>query len=66
MDDPVGVSDIAQRAGVKPDTVQKWRDRHADFPAPVLKLARGPLWEWTDVEDWLARERRPGRPSNPR
>lgn len=60
--DLLGVTEIAERAGVKLDTVQKWRQRHLDFPKPVAELAMGPVWEWSDVELWLAKERRPGRP----
>lgn len=60
--DPVGITELAQRAGVKPTTVHKWRERHDDFPSPVVELAMGPLWDWGEVEQWLAVERKPGRP----
>jgi len=61
-DDLVGVAEIARRAGVAWGTVQSWRRRHPDFPAPAADLAMGPVWRWTDVARWTARERRPGRP----
>lgn len=60
-DDLVGVAEIARRAGVAWSTVQSWRRRHRDFPAPVKKLDMGPVWWWSDVARWTARERRPGR-----
>ena len=61
--DLVSVAEIAERAGVQPDTVHKWRERHADFPAPFTHVAGGtPVWIWKDVAEWLAVPRRPGRP----
>lgn len=60
--DLVGVSEIAARAGVKADTIQAWRSRHATFPAPVIALAMGPVWDWSDVAAWLAIPRPAGRP----
>lgn len=58
----VGVADIAGRLSVKADTVQAWRHRHANFPAPIATLATGPVWAWSDVERWAAIPRRCGRP----
>jgi hypothetical protein len=56
----VRVADIAQRAGVRPGTVERWRSRFRDeFPRQV-----GPgLWWWPDlVAAGFDRPRRPGRP----
>jgi hypothetical protein len=61
--DIVDITEIAKRAGTTPGTVHSWRARHADFPAPLVTLAIGPIWKWATVEKWLARPRRPGRPS---
>jgi len=61
-DDLVGVAEIARRAGVAWGTVQSWRRRHPDFPAPAARLDMGPVWWWSDVARWTSRERRPGRP----
>lgn len=58
----VGVAEVAERAGVKPDTVHAWRQRHADFPDPVETLAMGPVWYASDIDRWLAVPRRAGRP----
>ena len=60
--DLVGVAEIAERAGVKPDTVHAWRSRHPSFPSPAVVLAAGPVWRWSDVDAWLAIPRRSGRP----
>jgi predicted nucleic acid-binding protein len=61
--DLVSVSEIAARAGRPINTIQSWRRRHRDFPAPVAALAAGPVWTWPDVERWIAgraaRSRRP-------
>jgi hypothetical protein len=51
--DVVGVAEIAIRSGRPVSTVQSWRRRHADFPAPNLDLAAGPIWLWTDVRTWI-------------
>ncbi|PZG06283.1 hypothetical protein C1I95_32135 [Micromonospora craterilacus] len=51
--DAVGITDIAKRAGVKPDTVKKWIARHPDFPAPAGSAARGRLWDWPEVYAWI-------------
>lgn len=60
----VGVSELADRAGVKPHTVSIWRERHDDFPAPALELKAGPIWSWRDVEPWVTAQKAkgPGRP----
>ena len=52
--DLVSVTEIAARAGRPINTVQSWRRRHADFPAPVTQLAAGPIWNWSSVEAWVA------------
>jgi uncharacterized protein YjcR len=53
----VGVAEIAERAGVKADTVLKWRQRHADFPAPTAELKMGPVWFWPTVEPWVTAQK---------
>jgi hypothetical protein len=58
----VGVSEIAARAQVAVATVQAWRARHADFPAPLAELRAGPVWLWKSVERWLAIAPKAGRP----
>jgi predicted nucleic acid-binding protein len=61
--DLVSVAEIAVRAGRPINTVQSWRRRHADFPAPVAQLAAGPIWSWPTVQAWVAERRRAKRGS---
>lgn len=75
----VGVPEIAAHAGVRPDTVRKWRQRHDDFPQPLVELSAGPVWSLEAVERWLRthatardevdllglRDLRPGRKGQP-
>jgi uncharacterized protein (DUF983 family) len=58
----VGRSELAGRAHVAAATVDAWRRRHPDFPAPVTTINGAPVWVWAQVASWLSRERRPGRP----
>lgn len=60
--DIVDVAEIANRAGTTPGTVHSWRVRHADFPEPFARLRIGPVWQWHEVEKWLAKPRSAGRP----
>lgn len=53
-EDIVDVTAIALRANTTPGTVHSWRNRHSDFPAPIVTLAIGPIWSWFHVEQWLA------------
>ncbi|MFC6883443.1 hypothetical protein [Actinomadura yumaensis] len=48
----VGVTEIAVRCGVTAAAVSNWGERH-DFPAPIVTLAAGPIWSWTDVMAFL-------------
>ncbi len=59
-DEWVGIDDIAQRAGVRRTTVDKWRQRHPAFPPPLDE--RPPRWAWSDVAAWLRIPRPVGRP----
>lgn len=50
--EPVGLVEIASQLGVKVDTVQHWRIRHDDFPAPRGTVSGTPWWHLPDVERW--------------
>ena len=50
--DPVGIPEIAERAGVKRGTVDVWRDRKI-FPAPDYTIGGRPAWEWATCWEWL-------------
>lgn len=52
--DLVSVAEIATRAGRPVNTIQSWRRRHRDFPAPVARLAAGPIWNWSAVAEWIS------------
>jgi predicted DNA-binding transcriptional regulator AlpA len=52
--DPVGMTEIAQRLGVKRDTVQHWSVRKVLPPAEWTVGGR-PAWSWSTIETW-ARE----------
>lgn len=59
--DPVGVPEIAERLGVKADTVHKWRRRNGGslgFPdAAWIVAGNVPVWEWADVMVWVVERR---------
>ncbi len=51
--DLVSAEDIAERLDLShPQNVSVWARRHADFPAPIKKLRRVSIWDWTEVEAW--------------
>lgn len=49
----LGVQEIAKLAGVSPQAVSNWLNRHPDFPQPVARLASGPVWMAAPVRRWL-------------
>lgn len=61
ISDAVSVTEISSRAGRSVNTIQSWRRRHADFPAPLAELAAGPIWSWPTIATWIA-----SRPAQPR
>jgi hypothetical protein len=50
---PVGMTEIAERAGVKQPTVEQWIRRHEDFPAPRWQVGGRRAWDWRQVAVWL-------------
>lgn len=48
-----GTPELAERAGVKPDTVNQWRMRYRDFPEPLVRLRAGPVYYWPDIQAWI-------------
>lgn len=55
-----GLAEIAGLAGVSRQRASQIA-AHPDFPKPVDRLAMGPVWRESDVEKFLAVERKPGR-----
>ncbi|MGC0312993.1 N-6 DNA methylase [Kitasatospora acidiphila] len=49
----VTAAGIARLAGVGRAAVSNWRRRHADFPKPVGGTDTSPVFDLTEVEQWL-------------
>ncbi len=49
----VTLGDIAVLLGRPYDTISKWRDRHADFPAPVAETIRARIYIRSEILAWL-------------
>lgn len=59
--DPVGATEIAWRLHLGRTTVERWQQRHKDFPQRTWTVCGRPAWDWPDVEAWLiATGRLPG------
>ena len=48
---PVGAAEIAERLGVRPQTVAMWKLR-GRLPAPRWTVHGLPAWNWPDIERW--------------
>lgn len=48
----VGPAEIAEMLKVEANTVNVWKVRHQDFPAPVRRLRSGDLWDGREVRAW--------------
>jgi hypothetical protein len=53
--DLIGLYEIAALAVVTPSAVANWRKRFVDFPAPIVDLKSGPVFNGTQVRVWLAK-----------
>lgn len=51
-------SEIARLAGVTRAAVSNWRRRYDDFPTPVGGGVNSPLYDLTEVQAWLDRQRK--------
>lgn len=49
--EPVGATEIAQRLGVKRETVNQWQYRGL-LPPARWTVSGGPAWDWPDIERW--------------
>ena len=47
----VSTQEIAQRLGVKHQTVHTWRARGI-LPEPDFDLGVGPVWLWETIREW--------------
>lgn len=52
VDRLVGQQEIADRLAVKRVTVERWRQRHGDFPRPLATFSGTPVWWWPNVKTW--------------
>jgi len=52
----MGAAEIGARLGVSRQRVQQIVSR-PDFPAPVVVLGMGKVWETDDVEKWIREHR---------
>lgn len=58
----VGPAEIGELLGVDANTVNVWKIRHTQFPAPVRRLRSGDIWDRREVIAWAtATGRYPGR-----
>jgi chromosome partitioning protein len=53
----MGMSEIAELAGVSRSAVANWRARFPNFPAPVADLQAGPVFRRDQVRRWLRKKR---------
>ncbi len=60
-----GPAEIAERLGIKANTVNVWKVRHSDFPSPVRKLRTGEIWDMREVVEWATRTDRIPAASTP-
>lgn len=51
--DPVGLTEIAVRLGVAPQTARAWRVRRL-LPATRWTVSGQPAWNWKDIANWAA------------
>lgn len=53
MEELMGLSEIAQLAGVTTAAVNNWKNRYNDFPDPVAELKAGVVFNKEQIEAWL-------------
>jgi len=49
--DPVGLTEIAERLGVRTRTAYTWRDREL-LPDPDWFISDRPVWRWATIKRW--------------
>lgn len=48
----VGPAEIGELLGVDANTINVWKVRHPQFPAPVRRLRSGDIWDKREVIAW--------------
>jgi len=51
---PVGAAEIAERLGVRGQTVHTWRQRKL-MPQPRWTVSGQAAWDWSEIEEWARR-----------
>lgn len=54
-----GPAEIGHVLGVAANTVNAWRRRDNGFPAPLVQLRSGAIWDIREVIAWADRSGRP-------
>ena len=62
MTELIGVTEIAELAGVTSAAVANWRKRFVDFPRPVHEVGSGPAFDQDAVLEWLESKNKPIKP----
>jgi hypothetical protein len=55
--EPVGAKEIAERLGVRMQTVHMWRYREV-IPEPRWVVSGQPCWNWRDIDVWVEQSER--------
>lgn len=53
----IGLFEIAEIANVSPAAVGNWRKRFSDFPQPVAQLKSGPVFQYSQIKNWLIKRK---------
>jgi len=61
----VGISDVAEMAGVTRAAASNWPRRYPDFPQPRVVAPSGALFDATEIERWLIVKGKIGGPIRP-
>ncbi len=62
----LGASEVAASLGVSRQRVHQLAAEHASFPAPLVRVKLGPLWDARAINAWVEHwDRKPGRPAAP-
>jgi predicted DNA-binding transcriptional regulator AlpA len=52
VDNLIGLIEIAAKFKVTVTTIWNWTKRYSDFPDPIAKVSRCPVWDWDEVHEW--------------
>lgn len=50
--DLVSGAEIGRRLGVSREAVRKWSKSDRGFPAPLARVGRSVVWDWSVVRQW--------------